>query len=718
LLGFNNRWFGDGKNRFQLEKVSYAYTMGQLPFFQMHRFSTRLVLGLVALILATTLSAGVPAYLLTRTQLERQAEDQVETIRHATLSLLQAEQNRLNNLALLFTERPTFERLLTQQAWDELPTFLAAFQRQSALDLLVFCAADGTVWTAEGQLDQCPHLQAQGITTVAEQPALLASALFSLSDDQPPLGVAVAGRWLDEYFLGELTAATGATQSIVALNGRRLTSSQRAPVGTIAFTTPPAEQIVARLTLGEHTYFARYLPLSDPSGATIYYAEIALPVDDLISTENRALLILIASTGLVALLGTLLAAWYIQRITHPLEQLTGIAHEIAQGNFIATIPSFSGPIEVTTLANALQHSHGTMRRTLTELAQARDWLDHLIQSIVEGVIIFDHQGRITLLSQGAELLSGWSSREAIGHSIDELFPIADEVPNGFRAMLPPNGQKRRVEVVNRSGQKLMLAITGAQLTPIQGAQPQTALVLRDVTEEEASQKLHSYFLANITHEFRTPLSTLSASLELLLAEADTLSPDELRELLKPTYLSLLSLQMLINNLLEGSRIEAGRFVSNLQRIDLRVVIDEAIRIVQPFLERRHHQLNVHGLTDSGIVEADGPQLTQVLVNLLTNAAKYNPLNATIDLHVAQMGDQVRISVSDRGPGIPESERTNLFRQFVRAHDQAAEQYGIGLGLYVVKTTVEAHGGQVGVNARPGGGSIFWLELPRKQRGKA
>lgn len=690
--------------------------MGQLPFLQMHRFSTRLILGLVALILVTTLSAGVPAYLLTRTQLERQAEAQVETIRQATLSLLHAEQNRLNNLASLFTERPTLERIVTQGTWAELPAFLGAFQRQSALDLLVFCAVDGTVWSAAGQLDQCPHIQAQGITAVDEQPALLASTLFSLADGQTPLGVAVAGRWLDETFLRELTAATGATQSIVALNGRRLTSSQRTSVGTVAFTTLPAEHALARLTWDTHTYFARYLLLNDPSGTPIYYAEIALPVDELIHTENRALLILIASTGLVAMLGTLLAAWYIRRITHPLDQLTGIAREIAQGNFVASIPSFSGPIEVTTLADALQHSHGTMRRTLTELAHARDWLDHLIQSIVEGVIIFDDQGRITLLSQGAELLSGWASEEAIGHSIDELFPVAESVPNGFRAMLPAIGQKRRIEVMTRSGQTLTLAITGAQLAPHQGTRAQTALVLRDVTEEEASQQLHSYFLANITHEFRTPLSTLSASLELLLAEADTLSPDELRELLKPTYLSLLSLQMLINNLLEGSRIEAGRFVSNLQRIDLRLVIDEAIRIVQPFLERRHHQLNVHGLADPGPVEADAPQLTQVLVNLLTNAAKYNPLNATIDLHVAQTGDQIRISVSDRGPGIPEAERANLFRQFVRAHDQAAEQYGIGLGLYVVKTTVEAHGGQVGVNARPGGGSIFWLELPQRRRG--
>jgi two-component system sensor histidine kinase KdpD len=104
-------------------------------------------------------------------------------------------------------------------------------------------------------------------------------------------------------------------------------------------------------------------------------------------------------------------------------------------------------------------------------------------------------------------------------------------------------------------------------------------------------------------------------------------------------------------------------------------------------------------------------LTQVCANLLTNASKYSPLGTTIELQVNQEHSRLRVVVADRGAGIPPAERQNLFQRFVRLDTQNHEQYGIGLGLYVVKTTVELHGGQVGVDERPGGGSLFWFTLP-------
>jgi signal transduction histidine kinase len=112
-----------------------------------------------------------------------------------------------------------------------------------------------------------------------------------------------------------------------------------------------------------------------------------------------------------------------------------------------------------------------------------------------------------------------------------------------------------------------------------------------------------------------------------------------------------------------------------------------------------------------LIMGDSAYLTQVLVNLLTNAAKYSPIGEAIEVTTDPMGERLRIAVADRGPGIPEGERRQLFRRFVRLDNQDGEQYGSGLGLYVVKTIIEAHGGNVGVDARPGGGSSFWFELP-------
>ena len=129
------------------------------------------------------------------------------------------------------------------------------------------------------------------------------------------------------------------------------------------------------------------------------------------------------------------------------------------------------------------------------------------------------------------------------------------------------------------------------------------------------------------------------------------------------------------------------------------------------LDRRQQQLVLHEPAESTSLWADPPRLLQVLVNLLSNASKYSPQNSEIEVQIGQHDTTLRLAVADRGAGIPSTERINLFRRFVRLDGPEGEQYGVGLGLYVVKHTVEAHRGRVGVEDRPGGGSVFWVELP-------
>jgi signal transduction histidine kinase len=676
---------------------------------KVHSFSARLGLGVLVLVILTTLSAGAPAFWLTQTQLERQAWAQVENIRQATRSLLQADESRLLSLAQLFAERPTLQRLVTERARTELQPYVAQFQSQSQLDLLAFCGIDGTLWASQPPLTACPTPDSRSVATVAGQPTLLVSVPVRADANDAHLGTAVVGLWLDEAFLQQLAADTGTETSVLTAAGERLVSTLPAVSAGAALAGP----VTARdeLTVGGQPFFVTRLPLTTADDHPAYALELALPVAALRATARQALLILIASTGCVALAGAGLAFWTIHRMTRPLGQLTRIAREIAQGDFVAPIPTFSGPLEVTTLAVALQRSHASMRQALDELAQARDWLDNLIQSIVEGVLIIDRTGRVTFLSQGAATLIGTLNGEGVGTSINDLFRVSEDEDGRFQDALPSPGQQRTLDVITRRGQPITLAITSARLSPLPNAPSQLALVLRDVTEEAAARHLRAYFLANITHEFRTPLSTLKASLELLLDETEALSPAEMRQVLKSTYLSLLSLQTLIDNLLEGSKIEAGRFTIHRRPIDLPDVIARAVQIVQPLLERRSQVLHQQGLADVHRLQADAAALTQVLVNLLTNASKYSPVGEPVDLQIQQHAAKLQIAVADRGPGIPAAERAQLFRRFVRLTEQGGEQYGIGLGLYVVKTTVEAHGGQVGVDERPGGGSIFWFELP-------
>jgi PAS domain S-box-containing protein len=691
--------------------------IGMNKFFSIQSFSVRLWLGFVVLIVLTTLSAGVPAFWLTRTQLERQAWLQVDNAQSATQSLLAAEQNRVANQLVLFTERPTLQQLAREQSADELQLYLQDFQSQSGLDILYLCTADNLPLAGDGGFTECSASDMPGFNLLNGRPAILAQQVITDDTSGRPLGTAVAGIWLETPFLQRLMAATGMHHSILQPDGLRL-SSNLAEVDTAA---PLAASEVAEpvqrhtLTVDGRAYYATYMPMPDSSGQTRLVSEVALQVNDLIATEQRAFFILAVSTASVAVLASLLSIWFVRQVNAPLQKLTETAEKISQGDLVAPIPLFSTPVEIRTLATALHRSQASMLEALQERSEVGERLNALIQSIVEGVVTYDTAGRVTFWSEGAHNLLGWPPDEAIGHHVDQLFPTAESEQAQFLDLIPRTGQKRQISVLTRSGRPVVLALTVSQLIPPGGVIVQVALVFRDVTEEEALRRLRSYFLANISHEFRTPLSTLNASMELLLDERENFTLAEVRQLLRPTYVSLLSLQTLIDNLLESSSIEAGQFSLRYRTFHIHEAIENAVNIAQPLLERRNQTLSLAEPPQLSEIEADPARLTQVLVNLIINASKYSPIGQPIELRLAQRENTLHVGVADRGPGIPPAERSNLFRSFVRLDAGDQEQYGIGLGLFVVKTIVEAHGGQVGINDQPNGGSLFWFEIPLRQK---
>ncbi len=308
-----------------------------------------------------------------------------------------------------------------------------------------------------------------------------------------------------------------------------------------------------------------------------------------------------------------------------------------------------------------------MLTALDDLAQAHAWLNSLVQSIVEGVVTLDDVGRVAFINERAAALASTTVAAARGRHIDDLFAVADEAGNHTSLHRLPLGSKQRVTVtmlrlpetngdanesaatLRQPGQRtarrisrspapptdlpLVLEVAATRLKASGSDEMQTALIVRDISQEESLRQLRSYFLANITHEFRTPLSAANASMELLMNEAD-LSTAEMRELLKPIHLSLLSLQTLVDNLLESSRIEAGRFVLRREPIDINQVIAAAAQMVQPMLERRRQMLSLTEPAYLPPLTGDAARLTQVMVNLLGNASKYSPTDTTIEMDVA------------------------------------------------------------------------------------
>lgn len=219
-------------------------------------------------------------------------------------------------------------------------------------------------------------------------------------------------------------------------------------------------------------------------------------------------------------------------------------------------------------------------------------------------------------------------------------------------------------------------------------------------------------LATVAHELRGPLTALATSSELLAEDFLHLDPEQVKSMLGAMHRRTIWLQGLVENLLCAATIREGRLQLYPQALSLVDVMADVEAVIGPLLEQRGQGLRVRIAPYVPDVSADGRRLGQVLVNLILNASKFGPSNSAIDVTITAKGDTIRVSVADRGPGVSTEQARRLFEAYYRAPATAGSgKDGVGLGLSIVKSIVEAHNGQVGVESRRGGGARFWFSLP-------
>src|SRR5690606_20505629 len=343
--------------------------------------------------------------------------------------------------------------------------------------------------------------------------------------------------------------------------------------------------------------------------------------------EGEIIGLLIISTLGVALLASLGGGLYVRSRIRPLWKLTAAAREMSQGNLSTPIVNPAKTSEIYTLAEVLEQTRIRLQSSLKELSEAKAWSDALIQSVIEGISSLDATGIVVFFSEGAARITHITTEQAVGQPIDTLLQLVEG--ESFTDFVPPVGGRRSATLRTAQGEAITVAITRAR----QSEAGQTTIALHDITEETQRRSLQAYFLAHVSHEFRTPLAGMKVSIELLLENARQLSTAESNELLNSLYLSISSLQNLIDNLLESSKIEASHFSLRRQPVQINQVLSDALRLVQPFLNRRHQTLTLDQPLTLPPLNADATRLTQVLVNLLSNASKYSPMYSPIDLRI-------------------------------------------------------------------------------------
>ena len=597
----------------------------------------QLILSFIALVLLTAAAVGLPAIWLIRNQLEQQAWAQVEQGSRAAQALYTAQQSEIRNLARLTAQRPTLRDLLVQGEQAPLVEYLATLQAGAGLDLVLICNSNQQAVAQAGATisdSLCTATMPTWFEIVSENssPQVWLLGTQSIDGVSGWQGQVIVGLTLDDEFAKQMRAQTGLEHTVLVA-GQPVATSLGDGVLSVQTERSLAYEECEQCTfaVNDQPYYGYAFPLpvsstGDTATEPELSAEVALAVAGITATQQELVWTLVGSIILVTAVGSVLGAFLARRINRPLARLTKAATALSQGDLDSSMAIEAQVREIALVSRALEQARLDLLHTLAELRQEKAWIDHLLEAIVEGIVTLNDENQITFYSRGAERITGWNRHEVIGRSCDDIFRLV-ETNQSFSELIPPPDRRHKIMVETADGREVTLSITGARLMPPETDGVRVALVFRDVSEEEAVHRLMGHFLANVAHEFRTPLSAAVASIELLLDQTRDLSPDELQELLTSLHLGLLGLQTLVDNLLESASIEAGRFRVNLRQAQLSKIIAEAIRTMQPLLDKHGQGLIVELPAALPVVRADPRRTGQVIVNLLSNASRYGPDDA-------------------------------------------------------------------------------------------
>jgi len=615
--------------------------------------------------------------------------------------------------ARVLADQPTLQRLFSQGRTDAIPPILRRSCETGGMDA---CALfSGTQLTTQSG----PPLDWQGIATDSTEQGATFMALPS-GTRVPVLGAYASlgdtegsrvfvARLLNDKLARTLSQQVGLDVKLV--DYRAFTND---PVNafTPLYSAALADGRSAVQRIDSQGVYASCVPVFSATGEAIALIEVLLPTSVTDLSSNRLTHKLLVTALILAVLAVFAGVILSELIAGPVKALTEASVRLGQGDFSTSIPP-GGAAEVGALARTMEDMRrnlvdltGTLRRREAE-AQA------VLGGIVEGVYAVDKDRIIRYLNPQAARLLGVSPEQAVGRFCGDVLKPRNEDgrrPCDYRCPI----LQARTDNSAKAVERLQVGPSDARTTVItssgivDGLQVQ---VIRDETELEAVRRARDSVLANISHEFRTPLAAQLASIELLLEGIDTLQPAQQKELVMSLERGTLRLTRLIDNLLESVRIESGQLNIRHQSVELAEVVEDARALVESLLTLRRQTLEVTLPEGLPYVEGDGPRLTQVFVNLLANANKFAPEDSVVRIGAETVDGKVHVWVEDEGPGPGPGDSEAIFARFQRGSEEEPEPGGLGLGLWIVKSIIDRHTGTISLVRTGQGRTRFLITLP-------
>ncbi len=337
----------------------------------------------------------------------------------------------------------------------------------------------------------------------------------------------------------------------------------------------------------------------------------------------------------------------------------------------------------------------------------------IIESVEDGIVLIDPKGVVTHINEIAGIILGIEREEALGSSFDDLnsnSPHYLRVRSSLRSVATETLEAQRVEVdLHVRGRDHTYVLKPVPLRQDNGQSFGTILILQDITYLRDKDRARTNLVATLSHELKTPLTSIGFSMELLLRRKDL--DGEQRELLAAVEEDVARMRRLANDLLDLARGQGGAITVQSLRVDLIQLLGAVTKTFGLQAEQKHVRLETAFDESASIVHADPLKLSWVVSNLIANALRYTPAGGTISVSTTGAESSIQLRVRDSGPGIASELREHLFERFAQWNVNGAEPGSAGLGLAIAKEIVEAHGGRIFVESAPGMGTCFTVELP-------
>jgi len=444
-------------------------------------------------------------------------------------------------------------------------------------------------------------------------------------------------------------------------------------------------------------------------GEVIAALLVFTPIDEINSIIEHIVRIMIY-ISLVALIFILFISYYFSRsLANPLHSMGLVAARISQGEYgkKVEIKEKGASKEIKLLSESINLMSEKLERTIKSLAEEKNKLKHVLSGMEEGIIAVNSSGRIILTNQSAASLFNFEN-DIRGEKISEI-ELYPEIVEVFQEIIRQKDSSQQQLIINKEDTNQYYLVHFTAITLEEQNFWGGVAIFHDISERYRFEQLQREFVANVSHELKSPLSSIKGSVEILL-DGIIEDPAEKREYLKMILKESNSLSHLIDETLTLAEIDAGGVELNKDQI----LLQELFANLQVFFKNiKKEEQSLEIKVDPDLkVAANQEKIRQVLINLLSNSVKYSDCDGKISLKAERQAGQIKISVADNGVGIPESEQKNIWERFYKV-DKARTpgERSSGLGLAIVKQIVNEHQGQVAVESSEGEGSTFSFTIP-------